>query len=88
VETASDGCQLTELAERWVEDFRFCTSSMMLMVLPATCGELVHWCMGLKKNNFHFSVEEEEKRARKNQDRPGVDADSSPIDSLLVAGVT
>jgi hypothetical protein len=44
VETASGGCQLTELTERWVEDLRFYTSPtmMMMMVSPATCGKLIH----------------------------------------------
>jgi hypothetical protein len=31
VETASGGCQLTELTERWVEDLRFCTSPTMMV---------------------------------------------------------
>jgi hypothetical protein len=42
VETASGGCQLTELTERWVEDLRFYTSPTM-MVSPATSGKLIHF---------------------------------------------
>jgi hypothetical protein len=56
VETASGGCQLTELTERWVEDLRFYTSPTMMMMMVSP---------GLERNNFHFPVEVEEKRAGK-----------------------